>query len=331
MSECTALLCDLFSAFWDWLTISGTESGSVRESGSTTIRNLVLIVVAAVGLPLALWRSVVAARQASIAQQDLLNGRYQDGAEMLGSDLLSVRLGGIYALDNLAEEYPEQYHLRIMYLFYAFIRRPSGSADEAIAPTSEELSTPAAQYDEGYQEGALQGEPQPRVREDVQAIIERLHKRSDERIALERKSGFRPDLRGAYLRHANLARTKLDRVVFVNADLSYASLNGASLREAILRDTRLPGAMLNEADLSGAMLAGADLSGVTIENTNLSGAQFYDPDSRTGVHGLTQHQLDMAYADSSNPPFLEHTTDVETGSPLTWSFESQEMSGPTRV
>ena len=228
---------------------------------------------------------------------------------MLGSDLLSVRLGGIYALDNLAEEYPEQYHLRIMRLYCAFIRHPSGKADQAIAPTSEEPSTPDARYDEAWQEAASQDEDERDtwVREDVQEIMNLLRKRSGKRIALEQQSGFVPDLRGADLQHANLARMKLDRAVLSNADLSYSSLYRTSLKKAILRDTKLPGAMLNEADLSGAMLAGADLSKSTLEKTNLSGARFYDPDSRTVGRGLTQDQLDMAYADSSNPPFLEHT------------------------
>ena len=159
---------DLLSAFWDWFTTYGAGSCSARESGSTTVRNLALAVVAVVALPLALWRSMVAARQASIAQQDLLDGRYQNGAEMLGSDLLSVRLGGIYALDNLAEEYPEQHHLRIMHLFCAFIRHPSGKADQAVAPTSEEPSTPDARDDEGWREGSLRAGQQPWVAGGVQ-------------------------------------------------------------------------------------------------------------------------------------------------------------------
>ena len=265
---------------------------------------------------------------------------------MLGSDLLSVRLGGVYALDNLAEEYPEQYHLQIMRLFCAFIRHPNGSAGSAIVPISEE-PWPQYDHDEGVwrekvlqevilqeviaQEVATQDEQQPLVREDVQEIINLLRKRSDKRIALEQQSGFVPDLRGASLQHANLARMKWDRAMFSNADLSYSNLYRTSLKKAILRGAKVPSAMLNETDLSGAMLADADLSGAILENTNLSGARFYDPDSRTMVRGLTQDQLDMARADSSNPPFLEHTIDVETGSPLTWSTERQERSGPTRV
>ena len=312
------MLWDYLNSIWDWLSTTETAGTANRESGSTTIRNLGLVVAAVVALPLAIWRSKIAERQTFIAQQDVLNGRYQTGAEMLGSDVLSVRLGGSFALDQLAEEYPEQYHLQVLRLFYAFIRHPSGNAGDAAAPISEEPSTPEAREDEGWQEGALGGQQQPRVREDVQAIMDLLRKRSDRCISLEEKSGFGPDLRGAYLQHAILAHTKLDRAVFAGADLSYARLTGTSLQNAILRDTKLSGVMLSDANLSGATLAGADVSGAVLKNTNLSGTRFSNPDSGKTAHGLIQAQLDMARADSSNPPFLEDTPDAETGGPLTW-------------
>ena len=172
MSEYTAMLWDCLDPIWDWLSITESNGTANRESGSTTIRNLGLVIAAVVALPLAIWRSKIAERQALITQQDLLNGRYQTGAEMLGSDVLSVRLGGSFALDRLAEEYPEQYHLQVLQLFCAFVRHPSGNAGDAAAPISEEPSTPEAREDEGWQEGALGGRQQPRVREDVQAIME---------------------------------------------------------------------------------------------------------------------------------------------------------------
>ena len=107
--------------FWCWL--------GAGESGSTTIRNIALVIAALIGLPIAIWRSMVAERQATasqsqaeIAERGLLNERYQKGAEMLGSDVLSVRLGGIYALRQLAEEHPKDYHLQIMRLHSCVIR-----------------------------------------------------------------------------------------------------------------------------------------------------------------------------------------------------------------
>ena len=74
------------------------------ESDGMAIRNLVLTMAAIAALPLAIWRSKVAERQAETAQRGLLNERYQKGAEMLGSDVLTVRLAGIYALARLDRE-----------------------------------------------------------------------------------------------------------------------------------------------------------------------------------------------------------------------------------
>ena len=100
--------------FPEWLTGG--------ESASTTIRNLGLIIAAVVGLPLAVWRSLIAERQAETAQHHLLNERFQKGAEMLGHpQLRSVRLGGIYVLAGLAREHPELFHLQVMQLFAAFV------------------------------------------------------------------------------------------------------------------------------------------------------------------------------------------------------------------
>ena len=105
-----AVLILLFGALWvyrnwGWLAMV-TPS---MESGSTTIRNIGLMIGGLFAVGFAIWRGVVANRQATasqhqaeISQRGLLNERYQKGAEMLGSAVLSVRLGGIYALQHLA-------------------------------------------------------------------------------------------------------------------------------------------------------------------------------------------------------------------------------------
>ena len=74
---------------------------------------------------------------------------------MLGSGTLAVRLGGIYALQRLATEHPEQYHIQIMQLFCAFVRNPTG-----------ELEGPLHHYD--------RYKPIRRLREDVQAVMSAL-------------------------------------------------------------------------------------------------------------------------------------------------------------
>ena len=135
--------------FWGWLHPKDSQSASNSE----TVRNLGILIGGVIAFVFALWRGWVAERQAATAQRQakialqqaataqhqaeiarqlastsergLLNERYQKGAaQMLGSDVLSVRLGGIYALQHLAEDHPDQYHVQIMLLFCAFARRP---------------------------------------------------------------------------------------------------------------------------------------------------------------------------------------------------------------
>ena len=121
-------------ASWEWLqdTSNRLSSDDTTESNSTTLRNVGLLIGGGLALVFALWRSLVAGhqaetsrRQTEVTQQGFLNERYQKGAEMLGDELLSVRLGGIYALRSLAEEYPNQYHVPIMRLLCAFVRHPT--------------------------------------------------------------------------------------------------------------------------------------------------------------------------------------------------------------
>ena len=357
--------------FWGWL--------SGEESGSTTIRNIALVVAGAIALGLALWRSGVAERQANTAQQGLLNERYQKGAEMLGSGVLSVRLGGIYALQRLAQEYPKQYHVQIMQLFCAFVRLPA--KDQSLEPDHVEIEP-----------GTLLG-----IRPDVEAILKAIGSRAKSEIAIERKSDFRLDLRGVDLPHvqlldanlsnamfhhaklpgANIANTDLTDAFFNysdlsgaefrdvnfnrtrffaahlsgailqdaeftdtdfhNADLSDANLWRANLHGAIFQDAKLCHAWLESANLSNSDLLGADLSGARLMKTDLSGAQFLSASldnanltdaNLSGVafsvggpqmaKGLTQAQLDQAWANPNDTPNLTGVIDAETGLQLVW-------------
>ena len=248
-----------------------------RESGSATIRNLVLAIAALIALPLAIWRSIVAERQATAAQKQsltaqeqsktarrgLLNERYQKGAEMLGSPILSVRLGGVYALERLAKNHCRGYHIQIMQLFSAFVR--NATADEV---GDKEVQT---------------GNDEPVLREDVQAIMEFLGKRNARRREIERQAEYSVDLRyaelsGVKLQDAdlsdiNLSNANMSGAFLSNIDLSDAWLPKVNMSEAILWGANLSGARLESANLSNARLESANLSGPTqLENANLSGA-----------------------------------------------------------
>ena len=257
--------------FWEELRGDG-------ESLSTTVRDLGFVIGGIIAIVLAVWRSVVAERQADTARRQsetaergLLNERYQKGAEMLGSDLLSVRLGGIYALQHLAEDHPGQYHIQIMRLFCAFARYPT---------------------EEDGCESHLNGEEHPPLREDVQAVMTAIGGRKEAGLEYEKTGGFRLDLhgadfhglglykanlsgaslRGATLGHATLLSADLSDADLISADLTDAKFGGANLSEAELTDAKLARAKLDGANLSQTTLYRASLSQVSAQKTDFSQA-----------------------------------------------------------
>ena len=259
--------------YWDWL--------SEGESNASTVRNIAFATAAAIALLLTVWRSSVAERQTETAQQGLLNERYQKGAEMLGSEVLSVRLGGIYALDRLAEEDPGQYHFQIMYLFCAFVRHPTEEKEVEDAKKIRELGLREAQT-------SWDAETKPMTpRPDIQAVMSAIGYRSDTRIALEKATEGLWDFR-----RANLSALRLHEANLFNALLMYADLSDARL---------------SNGDLSNAILFNANLAGADLSEANLSEAR-----------GLTQRQLNQACADTDKPPVLDKALDAETGEPLVW-------------
>ncbi len=298
-----------------WLAIENWIWLIGEESGGAILRNLALTVLAVIGLPLALWRSRVAERQANTAEHGLLNERYQKGAEMLGSTVLTVRLGGIYALSRLASECPEKYHIQVMQLLCAFVRNPTSKDNE-----------------------------------DVHAAMEAIGNRNQMQIAVEQQAKYRADLRNADLKNQTLYGMNLSRVSFAGADLSgaylgkavlsdadffgaklvKANLSGANLMEATLLGTNLSyvenahladfsGAFMMNANLAGANLAGAIFDHKTYFNgANLAGAIFH----KDGIlaEGLTQRHIAFAIAEpEDNPPTIDGLIDAETGEEIRWS------------
>ena len=272
---------------------------------------------------------------------------------MLGSEVSAVRLGGIYALQRLAEEHPEQYHVQIMQLFCAYVRNPTGQAPSQVL-----------RYEDG--------KPVYGPREDVQAVMYAIGSRSDADIALERAAeNFRLDLRNVLLYHShlsnlNLSGARLDEANLCgarlhsarlpnasldDADFSYAFLNNADFSNASLNDTEFFSASLSGANLSNAMLIGANFFLASLDGTNLSYAHlpsaylgnahirdadltrtsFYEvwlpDDDPSPANGLMQGQLDQARSDPNNPPDLAGVLDPETGEQLVWRGKPLEEEG----
>ena len=327
--------------FWCWAgSLSAVLVGAVGlrfhrewvtggESGSTTIRNIGLSLAALIAFPLAIWRSRVAERQADTAQQALLGDRYEKAADMLGSDRLATRLGGIYALQTFATEHPYRYHVQVMRLLCAYVQDPVRYGVHNPERLAVDVRT------------SVNIQPYP-IPEDIAATIEILRLRNDAQLEVERGAQLRLDLHGAILRGARLDNTELRGALFWDADLSSApeevinvtrldgaDLTRANLVRADLSNANLAGAVLKNAELAranlkGAKLQTADLTGASLAAADISGAVFGDRGCRLDRNGntvttkLSQRQLNNACADAANPPQLEGLTDRVTGELLVW-------------
>ena len=234
---------------WGWI---------VTESGSTIIRNLGLVIGGFIAIGFGIWRGVVAGRQAKTSQRGLLNERYQRGAEMLGSPVLAVRLGGIYALERLADDEPELYHVQIVCLFSAFACDPIKKGGDEIA-----LGDSGGQLDI------------KNSCEDVQEAVRAIGNRSANDIELEEKKPHTINLIGVNLTRANLTGVNLTGVFLGAANLTKASLAIANLTGAHLSEAYLGGTILGYTNLSGANLS--SVKGLTQEQLDLARADPANP------------------------------------------------------
>jgi uncharacterized protein YjbI with pentapeptide repeats len=199
--------------------------------------------------------------------------------DQLGHPALDVRLGGIYSLERLARESPED-HPPIVEILAAFVREH--------APWPPPFA--------GHREA------RPRPPTDVQACLTILGRRvldydNDAPIGLAHTALGGATLTGAHLERALLTGSHLEGADLFKAHLSAADLEGASLRGAglllaTLNDTVLWGANMEGARLYGANLEGAALKGANMKDAGLTGANLKD----SGLHGAVLTGADLTGA-----------------------------------
>jgi len=247
----------------DWLANESTSK--VRSEDEGRVRTALLASVA--GL-IAVFGAYVSHRSSRTAQKALETDRYTRAVEQLGNnDQEAVRLGGIYALEQIMRE---SIDLRgvVVELLSAYVR------SETTKPGIEAAGT-----------------REPSTRTDVAGALTVLGRNNVPGVPI--------DLSGA-----NLLGAKLAGVDFTEANLSGTTLNNAILRHARLDganlvNTRLVHAKLGYATLTGARcfgagftgadLHGADLTGANLDEVNLTGANVERADL-TGVD-LTSARL----------------------------------------
>jgi hypothetical protein len=207
-----------------------------------------------------------------IDRQGQLTNRFIQATGQLGAELkggqpnIEVRLGGIYALDRIANDWPKDYW-PIANVLTAYVRhnaRWSSSSGDV-------------------------HEPKPTT--DVQAILTILG-HHDPPGGFDDRHKF--DLRNTDLRGAEFWDARLECTDFFGAHLEGAQFWGADLRHAKLEEAHLCGANLFAAKLEGASLRGADVAGAIFDRDTVWPAGF---DARGRGALFTEERADVHRAD----------------------------------
>jgi hypothetical protein len=300
------------SAAWYWYAAERlSQSGAVDHPNAALVNPIVASFGAALLIVAALLQAATARRrhkeQTDADRQRRITESFSKAAEQLGSDKPEVRLGGIYSLERISKESPDDYWT-VMETLCAFVRErarwrvPDSSASETMAY--------GKQFDE------TQDRQAPPT--DIAAVLAVIVRRPEKEQKREKRERWRLDLSGTDLRWAdlrnagfelaNLRGAHLDGTDLSNARLQGADLMYGHLKTVDLIDAYLQGADLRDADLESAKLWGANFERAHLGGANLRGADFRGegfgdidkgPRLARGVTVISQEQLDSALGDSS--------------------------------
>ena len=279
----------------------GEDGENARLSAVTTTRAALLAGFVGLGALGTFWLNSrvyrITARTFELTERGHLTERYSKAIEQLGDDKLDVRLGGIYALEQIATDSPRtRDQSTIVEVLSAFVRVHSDPLFQYRASLPESADPePIEKQREKATEYVAHLDKAP---VDIQAavtVLGRLPVRPPEvsrgdlaDASLRGFNLFRANFTGAYLPgvdlteaflpEANLSRADLSEVRMVEARVFDANLDHATLARANLSAADLSGADLSWADLSGAFLSGADLSAADLSEAVLRGAELSGPD-----------------------------------------------------
>ena len=209
---------------------------------------------------------------------------------MLGSNDLWTRIGGVVALQSLAQDHPQEYHVQVMRLFCAFFRDQKPPKELGL---ESDVEVPGEAHKGGstepsfgiWQGQVLDGIEVPGVRrlsEDKQAVFDAFRARGPRQIEVEEAQNYSLDLTNLNLHKMDLRGAKFENVDLSGTDLSEAILCQAHFRKTTLRDVVLHRARLDAAVFSACdesryssprQLNGANLFDANLDHAYLFGAQ----------------------------------------------------------
>ncbi len=320
-----------------------TDELKAQNDVRTTLLQALAGILLATGAYLT-WRQLQHNIQSSREEHDMdrqgqITDRYTKAVDQLGNEHLDVRLGGIYALERIARDSPQD-RATIEEVLTAYVRghapwpalpdapaQPTGTQQPADA-APQPLSTMSSVADRSTAGPPIPLPSRPQgPAADVQAAVTVLGRRELPPDGLRPLNLSRVDLRRAHLvdanlQHAVLADANLQGARLNGANLQGARLNGANLQHAVLADANLQNAWLDRANLQDAVLADANLESAQLRGANLQDADLFLA-NLWGAH-LDGANLQDARLDAN---LQDAWADEDTRWPAGWDRARAEANG----
>jgi len=252
-----------------YLLVSGLSksdlSGLNAEQRVTANNNLAqtrnavrTTLVQAIGGALLIVSGGIAWAQVQTARRGQLTDRLTKSVDQLGNEKREVRLGGIYALNQVAES--PQYTRAVAEVLLAYLKTASlnsGMQDNG-KPTQDNRKITQGNEQRESSDNASLTDSSPTNWADLQAVL---------RILVTGKLWLRSEAGRLDLSSISVPFAPLE-----GADLNGSIMGGARLTNAHLRSAHLTEANMENIDLEHADLRGADLTGAALSHSNLSWA-----------------------------------------------------------
>ena len=259
------------------------------------ILELIRLIIASLSTSATIFGGSILFLNFSQGENRLITERFTRSIEQLGNKEETIRIGGIYALERIANDSPRD-GWTIMEVLSSFVRgKQSVKGQDLDGLLTIRTDSQAALTVINRRQTALESVSQYLDLSLSNLTEANLVGANLDRAKLTNTALIRADLREASLNLANLSHANLNGANLTKVQLERANLIQADLTNTNLSSANLHEANLNKANLGDAILDGAILTNTSLGNTNLTGAILIGANLR----GATLSKANLTKADLS--------------------------------
>jgi uncharacterized protein YjbI with pentapeptide repeats len=276
------------------------DLAEIENSYRATLAQILGGIAIGIGLYYTWRRVIIAEKELKISQEGQITERFTRAVDQLGRKELEIKLGGIYALERIANESDKDYW-PIMEILTAYVRMHSN-----VKVTENKNDTPTSMEVQVNENATTEDQEVGTIPLDIQAVLTVLTRRrysidsgeteelnlkevylqkaelvdyhlegaNLEKAHLEETNLMFTHFKGACLKYAHLEEATLIHTYFENADLRWAHLEGVHGTHVSLNGTDMSQAHLEKANLFESQLQGTRLEGAYLQDTGLSMSHF---------------------------------------------------------